>query len=455
MEKLSLRKQAMIVRLYLHGLSYGEIAAKVGVSKGTVANVITELKAGRFPEAGDVSDQIELLRELAVDLRKSGLTPGRSLADSTVLSRLLELGLEPADIERFAALCKTLTPETDTQSFVKAALDLATLEERTGLSFHDLEEKAHDLEQAVADLEPLAQQVQEYREQLKELSEQRQRLTDEVTELEKRLQSLSPKVKDNEKRETELFHRVQELEQRAQAADERLTTTRKDLRVLAELGLPPNDLSGFTQRLCGIAQRYGINPGVLCEWLLHELEQLEKGLSLKLLFRKEQQELGKTKQSQDKAQEELAALKAAIQKLRQEQASLRSIITEERKHISKETQAIIMLARNTATRLSQQLGNSVEEAIREVQKLKNQALEVGSELGRCQALVEVNEWLRQLLALVRGDGNVTGNQVRVVGLALLRGVSAWLNQQPDEIRALSQLKVRITDTIEELERWRP
>lgn len=455
MEKLSLRKQAMIVRLYLNGLSYSEIAAKVGVSKGTVANVITELKAGRFPEAGEVSDQIELLRELAVDLRKSGLTPGRALAGIAVLSRIEEFGLEPTDIERFAALCKTLTPETDTQSFVKAALDLATLEERTGLSFHDLEEKAHDLEQAVADLEPLAQQVQEHREQLKELGEKHQRFAGEVSNLEKRLQSLSPKVKDNEKREAELFHRVQELEQRAQAADERLTTARKDLLVLSELGLPLDDLSGFTQRLCGIAQRHGIDQGVLCEWLLHELEQLEKGLSLALLFRKEQQELGKTKQSQDKAQEELVALKAAIQELRQEQASLRAVIKEERENISKEAQAFIRLARDTVTKLKQQLGDSMEEAIREVQKLRNQALDVGSELGRCQALVETNEWLRQLLALVRCDEDVSGVQVRVVGLALLRGILAWINQRPNDIGALSQLKVRVASTIEELERWRP
>lgn len=454
MDKLSLRKQAMIVRLYLNGLSYGEIAAKVGVSKGTVANVITELKAGRFPEAGDVSDQIELLRELAVDLRKSGLSPGRSLAGSTVLSRLLELGLEPADIERFTALCKTLTPETDTQSFVKAALDLAALEERTGLSFHDLKEKAHDLEQAVADLEPLAQQVQEHREQLKELGEQRQRLTDEVTELEKRLQSLSPKVKDNEKRETELFHRVQELEQRAQAADERLTTTRKDLRVLAELGLPPNDLSGFTQRLCGIAQRHGIDPGVLCEWLLHELEQLEKGLSLEILVRKEQQELGKTKQSQDKAQEELAALKAAIQELRQEQASLHSIITEERKHVSKETQAIVLLAKDTITKLKRNLGDGVDEALLEVQRLRNQALGLGKKLGHFEAVVQSNQWLRELLALVKGDDNVSSGQVRVIGLIVLRGMSAWLNQHPSDVGSSQLLRAKISAAVEELERWK-
>jgi len=454
MEKLSYRKQVMIVRMYLNGLSYDEIAAKVGVSKGTVANVIAELKAGRFPEASDVREQIEFLRELAVDLRKSGLTPGRAVVGIAVLSCLQELAVEPADIERFTTVCHTLTQETDIQAFVKAAMDIAALEKRTSLSFYDLEKKAHDLEQAVTNLEPLAQQVREHREQIKKLGEQRQRLTDEVTELEKRLQSLSPKVKEKEKREAHLSSRVQQLEDRAEAADERLVTARKDLQALSGIGLSLEDLSGFTQRLSGIAQRHGIDPGVLCEWLLHELEQLEKGLSLAILFRKEQQELGKTKQSQDKAQEELAALKAATQELRQEQASLHAVIKEERENISKEAQALIMLARNTATRLSQQLGDSVEEAIREVQKLRNHAFEVGSELGRCQATVEVNEWLRQLLALVRCDGDVTGVQVRVVGLALLRGISAWINQRPDDIRALSQLKVRVASTIEELERWK-
>ena len=48
MQKLSLKKQLTIVRLYLAGLSYDEIAARCGVSKGTVANVIADLKAGRI-----------------------------------------------------------------------------------------------------------------------------------------------------------------------------------------------------------------------------------------------------------------------------------------------------------------------------------------------------------------------------------------------------------------------
>ncbi|GAF88920.1 unnamed protein product, partial [marine sediment metagenome] len=41
MEKLSLKKKLLIIRLYTEGLSYSEIAIKASVGKGTVANVIT------------------------------------------------------------------------------------------------------------------------------------------------------------------------------------------------------------------------------------------------------------------------------------------------------------------------------------------------------------------------------------------------------------------------------
>ncbi|MDO8751588.1 MAG: hypothetical protein Q7K03_10685 [Dehalococcoidia bacterium] len=51
MDKLSVAKQVSVVRLYLSGLSHDQIAAKTGVSKGSVANVVAEVRAGRFPEA--------------------------------------------------------------------------------------------------------------------------------------------------------------------------------------------------------------------------------------------------------------------------------------------------------------------------------------------------------------------------------------------------------------------
>ena len=76
-EKLSIRKSLSIIRLYLNGLSYGEIAAKAGVGKETVANVIAGLNAGKLPEVGDAADQVEVLRELALDLKHCKLTPAQ------------------------------------------------------------------------------------------------------------------------------------------------------------------------------------------------------------------------------------------------------------------------------------------------------------------------------------------------------------------------------------------
>jgi len=330
-EKLPLRKQLLIIKLFFNGFSYDEIATKANVSKGSVSNVISDLKAGRFPEAGDIPEQTELLRELAVDLKQSRLTPGQAAVGVIALSRFHEFGLEPADLQRFASVCHTLIPDVGVQDFIRAVLSIDEVQKRTGLDIDALEKKAQELEKSVVELEPLAQQAAEYREQVEGLASQRQRLGDEVTELEGRIKPLTDKVTGQEKREAELFHRVQELEQRAQAADERLNTARRDLEVLAGLGFSIDGLSAFVQRVSSIAQRYGIESEALRERLLRELEQLEKGLGLEALVETKQRELAKTKRTLAKAQEELTALEAALQEFRHEHAALRAVIAQERK----------------------------------------------------------------------------------------------------------------------------
>ena len=455
MQKLPSRKVIAIIRLYLNGWSYGEIAAKVGVSKSTVGNVIDGLKAGRFPEAGDVPEQIELLHDLAADLKQHRMSAGQALAGIAALSRLHETGLEPVDLERLARLCRALPQEADIPSFIKAALALEDTRQHTGLDIDELETKATQLEKAVADLEPLAQQVQEQREQVEELAKQRQRLSIEVEETDIHLKSLVSAVKDKEKRETELSHRVLDLEQRAHDADERLSVVRKDIRTLSGLGLSPDDLSGFVDRLCGVAQRHGIKPEALRSRLLHELEQLEEGLGLESLRKTKQKELARVEQKMANATRQLEALKIATNQVRQEQAALKAVMAEERTYISKEIQAFVRLAQDTVTQLRQHLGDGVREAVGEVQVLRDRALEAGHEVGYCQAIIEFREWLRELVALVSGEEGISGNRVRVIGVRILYGMKAWVSRHQEELGPLSDLKSRIATLIEELERWTP
>jgi len=456
MEKLSLKKRLLVIRLYLEGLSYDEIAAKVGVSKGTVANVIAELKAGRFPEYGDLSEQLDLLRELAVDLRRSRLTSVQAAVGVSVLSRLQELGVEPGEIEGLSALCRTLNADgIDIQSFMRAALAFEEERERTGLSVDELEMKVKGLEESVSRLEPLAKEVADREAQLTELHARSESLVEEVSGLEESHKILEEKVRDKEHRETELSNRVRELEDRAQSADERLTTARKDLKMLSGIGMSLDDLSGFAERLKGIAQRHGIKSEVLCSRLLAELEQLDEGLRLDTIVKAKKEGLRNLEENMLKAKEKSVEISSTNEKLQQERSSLRAALLEERRHIVKDIKAINTTAISMITKLEQDLGTGVRESIIEVNKLKDQALRLGKELGQFNEMVESNKWLKGLQAMIKGEEEVEPYQVRVIGITVMKAMLTCLDRHAQDSGVPYMLRPSIASLIGELERWKP
>ena len=81
--------------------------------------MVVELKTGRFPEAADVAEHIELLRELSLDLKRSKLVPGECATGLMVLARISECGLDPADIDRWPLILKSIGGEGEVQEFVR------------------------------------------------------------------------------------------------------------------------------------------------------------------------------------------------------------------------------------------------------------------------------------------------------------------------------------------------
>ncbi len=407
MEKISLKKKLLIIRLYTEGLSYSEIAIKASVGKGTVANVITELKAGKFPEFGDLPEQLELIRELAIDLRRSRLTPVQSAVGITVLSRLQELGVEPGEIEGLSALYRTLNTEgTDMRSFMRAALALEEARVRTGLSVEELEMKVKDLEESVSRLEPVAREVAHREAQLTKLNAQSESLVEEIAKLEERHEILKENVRDKEQRETKLSNRVRDLEDRAQSADEKLINTRKDLQTLSGIGMSPDNLSAFAQRLKVVAQHHGVKPEIVCSKLMNALEQLDEGLGLDIIVEEKNQKLRKIEDTILREEEKSAVLATTNEKLQQERSNLEATLSEERRHIIKDIKAIKTAADNTISKLKQDLAAGVRESVIEVSNLKNQALQLGKELGQFDEMIESNKWLKGLQALVKGNKKV-------------------------------------------------
>lgn len=453
MEKLSIRKQLNIIRLYFSGLSYREIAAKADVSVGAVTNVIADLKAGNYPEVGDVSEQVDLLKELAAEVRKSRLTVGEAVTGITIVNSVKELGLEPGDIPQYVSLCKTLTPGgIETQAFVKAAMEYRDVLERTGLSVDEMEKKVRSLEETANQLEPTAKKALDLQGELENLKVKKERLTDEIAGLERRQHMLSESVEKREQREGKLLTRVAHLEERLQSADERLSIARKDLKTLSGIGMSLDDLSGFTVRLKGIAQRHKMSPNALRERLLCQLEQLDEGLGLDTVMQTKLRELHRVEDAIAKAEEKSAALTARNQQLQEELSTLKAQVADEKDHVIKEIGAINTVARNTIAELQQDLGNRIREELEEVVRLKREAFELGKEFGQFEAMRKTNEWLGGLLSLVEGGDQITVHQVRVIGLMLLKGISAWFDRNRRNDVSLHNLRPSINNAVLELER---
>jgi predicted nucleic acid-binding Zn-ribbon protein len=453
-EKLSERKKATIIRQYLYGLSYDEIAGRSHVSKGTVSNVIADLKAGIFPEAADVGEHIELLRDLSFDLKRSKLTPEQCAAGLLVLTRLHECGLDPADIDRWPLILKSMGNEDEAQEFIRLVYSIEEVQRRTGLSLEDLQKKTHELERKAADLEPVAGKLKECKKQLAELGKQRQELASAVAVLEQKYGLLSPRVKDLERREQTLSHRIVDLEPKAQKAETTLTAVKGEIQKLDDIGLPLKELAEFNDRLQVIAQRHAIEPAELRSRLMHELETLDKGLTLEALAQSRQQELDKTELAIAKAKKELEVVKGLVGNLNREKANLEASIRETRERVGREIAKIIPVAQDTVDRLAKELGRGVNEALAEVHRFRDGAVEVGRELGRNEGILQVNEWLNELLALVTGEESVADKRVRAMGLLVLRGMAAWLKHYETYNGRLSTILFTANSLIKELEQWR-
>ena len=454
MERLSAKKRNAIVRDYLSGLSYSEIAAKHHVSTGTVANVVADLKAGRFPEAGDVREQIEQLKELSLDLKRANLSPGKCAVGLMVLTRINECGLDPADINRWPEILKSSGNEDEAQEFIRLVYSIQEVQKRTGLSLDGLHDKVHELEKKAAELKPVSGKLADCKKQVAELSKQRRGLSSEVANLEEKRKLLNPRVKDLEKREKDLSCRVAKMEPKAQKAETTISTLNNEMQRLQDIGLPLEELAEFNQKVQAIAHRHTITPAKLRSRLLYELEILDRGLGLEALIQSRHQELDKMQEAITRAQNELETVKGVVGSLKQEKTNLETSIKETRDRVSREITKITPVARDTINKLVEELRRGFNEAAAEVQKLKKEAVEVGKEVGRYQGILEVNEWLNELLALLRGEESIEAPRIRIIALSVTRGMAVWLKRHSSESLALSSLSFAADTLVRQLEQWK-
>jgi transposase len=452
MERLTAKKRLAVVRLYFSGLSYDEIAARCGVSKGTVANVVNELKAGTLPEAADVGEHIELLRELSLDLKQSKLTPGQCAIGLILLTRISECGLDPADIDRWPTILKVVRNEDDAKEFVRLIYSIQEVQQRGGLSIEALDNKVHELEKKAADLEPVSDKLKDSKKELAELTRHRDELANSVAILEQKKELLTPRVKELERREQNLSRQIADMEPKVQKAEMTLSALKGEMQKLKDIGFSLRELAEFNEKLQEIAQHHTIKPGELRGRLLHELQTLDKGLALETLIQSRQQEIDRMEQAIAKGKKEVETTRAVVGSLGQEKTNLEESIKEMREKVMREIAKIVPLAQDAIAELSKDLRRGSDEALAEMQRLRDEAMKVGKDVGRYEGILKSCEWLDELLALVRGEENIAGKRVKVVALLVVRALHTWLKRQGS--LSVTLLLYAVETLIGELERWK-
>lgn len=103
-------------------------------------------------------------------------------------------------------------------------------------------------------------------------------------------------------------------------------------------------------------------------------------------------------------------------------------------------------------KLGEELRRGNDEALAEIRRLRDEAAEVGKDVGRYEGILKSCEWLDELLALVQGEENIAGKRVRTIALLVVRALRVWLKRQ--DSLSLALLPHTVDALIGELERWK-
>jgi chromosome segregation ATPase len=305
-----------------------------------------------------------------------------------VLNRINECGLDAADIGRWPDILKAAGGEDKAKEFTELVYRIQEAQKKTGLTLEEADDKLHELEMKAAEVEPVTKHLEELRKEITELAKRRDELVPLVKDLDQKYDLLNPRVKDMEKREGELLRRIKDEEEKTEKAEAALATWSKERQKLQKTGLSLEALTEFNDRTRAIATRHHIAAADLRDRLLHELECLNEGLGLEALIQGRQTELQKHQQAIASAQEEREGLKATIVDLEQQKTALEASIKRTRDKVSDELAKIIPMAKETISRLAKELQLGNEMMLDDVQRLKDQALEVGREIGRYEGTVK-------------------------------------------------------------------
>ena len=259
MRGIAEEKRREAVRLYLLGLPYEEIARRLGISAGSVVNIIREAESGSLVLPGIPSDRIPYLRRIASGLRRKGAEMPQALRDS-LRRKFEELGIRAEILDEWLKLFEKLGEEKGCSAGRGEIEALAEEKERLEGEIEELRRRLSACKAELSGKEEALRRLSELgfgEEELLRLHSflsrtsrkegiEGEKLKDkffsylstfaELTELERRREEEARKVRELERRREILEGENEELEARRKALEREISEiVREAARKLEEL----------------------------------------------------------------------------------------------------------------------------------------------------------------------------------------------------------------------------
>ncbi len=257
---------------YVLGYTVAEIEKKTGVSHGNICGITKDFESGKLQIPGLPSEEVSALRQLSLQLKKTGLAPAQGLLGVSFFGRCTDLGIAPSQLDQWADLVKTVSPSGfPVIDFLEAALYLHELEKTEKLSFQEIIQKYSDIADNKSHLE---NEIASLDDKRAKLDAQVSSLNSEVVKLQGTKAELSAQTKLSEgelKKSMEatvadkgvrgyLKTEIQGLSKKKAALESEIGGREESLNVLKELGLSEAHLLQLKNIVGGIAAKQGLGP---------------------------------------------------------------------------------------------------------------------------------------------------------------------------------------------------
>ena len=99
MKELPVVQKMKLLKLFLNGETFDEISVKLGISKGSVVNIVNDFREGVLPVPPGMVEFIDEIRKLVVDMKKYSTSIPQLKTYLKVHKKLNEMGVSIGQVD--------------------------------------------------------------------------------------------------------------------------------------------------------------------------------------------------------------------------------------------------------------------------------------------------------------------------------------------------------------------